>query len=168
MDDESLGLESRLERSTLSALRRAGWLPGRRVDLCAIVPPLEVQGYVPSPVVVDFLGSFSGLKVEPARETGPNFSNDEPLLVDPVGVGNRHRDESVTIGTVIQGSWFPVGWWLSYCHVFMNQEGAMAGYANGMVWNLGETLHEGLDLMISASRPLVCVYAPKGMKPWPR
>ena len=56
----------------------------------------------------------------------------------------------------------------SFCHVFMNQNGAMAAYANRMIWSLGRTPHEGLDLMISANRPLVCVYAPEGMPPWPR
>ena len=159
---------SRLEPSTVEALNLAGWYSGRRADLSAVVPLLELQGYAANPAAVKFLESFLGLKVEPANTAGPNFSNDEPLLVDPLGVGRRHHAESVAVGAEIGGSWFPVGWWLSYCHVFMNQNGAMAAYANRMIWSLGRTPHEGLDLMISANRPLVCVYAPEGMPPWPR
>lgn len=159
---------SRLEPSTVSALRLAGWRPERRADLSAVIPPLEAQGYMASPIIKEFLEAILGLSVEPACEVGPNFSNDEPLLVDPAGVGKRDRGEAAAIGTKIGGEWFPVGWWLSYCHVFMEQKGAVAAYANGMIWSLGGAPCEGLDLMISASRPLVCVYTPKGMKPWPR
>lgn len=168
MEDGWSDLESCLEHSTVSALRLAGWHPERRVDLTAVLSVLDEQGYTSSRIITDFLESFCGLKVEPARVAGPNFSNDEPLLFDPVGVGRRHQDESVMIGGELGGSWFPIGWWLSYCHVFMEHNGGMAAYANGLIWSLGSTPCESLDLMVSASRPLVCVYAPKGMKPWPR
>lgn len=128
---------------------------------------LEAQGYVPSLLATEFLESFRGLKIEPAQENGPNFINGEPSFVDAVGDGGRHQDESLVIGSVIGGSWFPIGWWLSYSHVFMRQDGALAAYANGLIWSIGSTPREGLDLMVSADRPLICVYAPEGMKRWP-
>lgn len=168
MGRESFDWSSRLEPSTFSALRQAGWHYDRNVDVSAVISSLEEQGYTSSPVIVQFLASIFGLKVESAREAGPNFSNDEPFLVDPAGVGARHRDEAIKIGVEIGGSWFPVGWWLSYCHVFMEHGGALAAYANGLIWSLGGTPDEGLDLMVSASRPLVCVYAPEGVPPWPK
>lgn len=167
MTGEPADFGSRLEPSTVAALLAVGWHPGRRVDVSAAVQALEAQGYTKSPVIVDFLESFGGLKIGPAREDGPNFSNGEPFLVDPVGVG-RHQDEAEAIGAAIGGSWFPVGWWLSYSHVFMDQEGALSACANELIWSLGSNPCEGLDLMVSANRPLVCVYAPKGRKPWPR
>lgn len=110
----------------MAALRLAGWFPGRCVDVSSDIRSLEGQGYVPSPVTTDFLASFRGLKIGPAREDGPNFISGEPFFVDAVGAGGRHQDEASVIGSVIGGSWFPVGWWLSYSHVFMRQDGAVA------------------------------------------
>lgn len=159
---------SRLDPATVSALRLAGWQPGRRMGIAEVVLPLELRGYFRSDVIDGFLESFLGLTVEPARAAGPNFVNGEPFIVDPMGVGKRHQDESVAIGAAIGGSWFPIGWWLSYSHVFMEREGALAAYANGLIWSLGNTPDEGLDLMVSATGPLVCAYAPEGMRPWPR
>lgn len=158
---------SRLEPSTTLALRRAGWHPGRDVDMADAFLLLKEKGYASSRVVAGFLETFAGLKVEPAVAVGPNFSNDEPFLVDPVGAGRRHRDEAMEIESILGGRWYPIGWWLSYCHVFMERLGAMSAYASGMIWHLGKTPFEGLDLMISANRPLVCVHAPEGAAPWP-
>ncbi|WP_176986380.1 SUKH-3 domain-containing protein [Streptomyces sp. 2231.1] len=56
----------------MAALRPAGWFPGRCVDVSSDVQSLEGQGYVPSPVTTDFLASFRGLKIGPAREDGPS------------------------------------------------------------------------------------------------
>jgi len=159
---------ARLNPTTVSALRLAGWYPGRHVDVSSDIRSLEAQAYIAHPAVVSFLESFQGLKIGPAREDGPNFINGEPFFVDAVGAGRRHQDESLAIGSTMGGSWFPVGWWLSYSHVFMRQDGALAAYANGLIWNIGSTPWEGLDLMVSADHPLLCVYAPEGMKPWPR
>ncbi|TKT00759.1 SUKH-3 domain-containing protein [Streptomyces lasalocidi] len=159
---------SGLKPETAAALRLAGWHPGRRIDVSSDARALEELGYVPSPPATEFLAAFGGLRIVPSREDGPNFVNGEPLLVDAVGVGRRHQDEAAVIASVLGGSWFPIGWWLSYSHVFMGQDGAMAAYANGLIWSLGQTTREALDLMVSADRPLVCVHAPEGVKPWPR
>ncbi|WP_411970434.1 SUKH-3 domain-containing protein [Saccharothrix longispora] len=168
MSREPVDFTSRLSLTTVSALRLAGWYPGRRVDVSSDVSSLEAQGYVSSSLATEFLESFQGLKIGPAREGGPNFLNGEPFLVDAIGVGGRHQGESSEIGSVIGGSWFPIGWWLSYSHVFMRADGALAAYANGLIWSIGSTPSEGLELMVSADRPLICVHAPEGMKPWPR
>jgi hypothetical protein len=167
VDEDALDWTSGLELSTTSALRRAGWYPGRDVDIAAAFVTLEEVGYALSPVAARLLRAISGLKVEPAVVAGPNFSNDEPLLVDPVGVGKRHRDEAVEIGSALGGDWYPLGWWLSYSHVFMESSGAMSAYADGLVWDLGRSPSEGMNLMVSATRPLVCVHASAGVKPWP-
>lgn len=123
--------------ATFSALRQAGWYPGRHLDVSSDIQSLEAQGYIPSPLATAFLESFRGLKIGPAREEGPDFIDGEPFFVDAVGAGGRHQDESSAIGSALGGSWIPLGWWLS-------------------------------DLMVSADRPLICVPAPEGTKPWPR
>jgi hypothetical protein len=133
----------------------------------AVSLALEEEGYVSSPVATRFLRAFSGLKIEPAVVAGPNFSNDEPVLVDPVGVGRRHRDESMEIGSVLGGDWYPIGWWLAYSHVFMESSGAMSAYADGLIWDLGRSPFEGLDMMVSVTRPLICLHASVDMTPWP-
>ncbi|MFD5823975.1 SUKH-3 domain-containing protein [Lentzea sp. NPDC060358] len=168
MAGEPVDFFSRLNPTTVSALRVAGWYPGRYVYVSSNINCLEAQGCTPSSAALCFLESFCGLKVGPAREDGPNFFNGEPFFVDAAGVGGRHQDESLAIGSAIGGVWFPIGWWLSYSHVFMREDGAMSAFANGLIWSVGNTPHEGLDLMVSADRPLICVHAPKGMKPWPK
>jgi hypothetical protein len=168
VSSERADFTSRLNPATVSALRLAGWFPERHLDVSSDIHSLEAQGYIPSPLATEFLESFQRLKIGPAREDGPNFINGEPFFVDAVGVGGRHQDESSAIESVMGGSWFPIGWWLSYSHVFMRQDGALAAYANGLIWSIGSTPCEGLDLMVSADRPLICVHAPEGMKPWPK
>ncbi|MFI1014864.1 hypothetical protein [Streptomyces sp. NPDC020965] len=51
------------------------------------IQSLEEQGYIPGPLATDFLESFRGLKIGPARMDGPNFINGEPFFVDAVGAG---------------------------------------------------------------------------------
>ncbi|MET7830577.1 SUKH-3 domain-containing protein [Streptomyces sp. NPDC005386] len=168
LGEDPADFASRSHPATVSALRQAGWYPGRHVDVSSDIQALEAQGYIPSSLATAFLASFRGLKIGPAREDGPNFVNGEPFFVDAVGAGGRHQDESVVMGSALGGSWFPVGWWLSYSHVFMRSDGAVAAYANSLIWSIGNTPYEGLDLMISAVSPLTCVHAPEGMKPWPQ
>lgn len=168
MGDNPANYVSQLNPTTVSALRQAGWYPERRIEVSADIRTLEMQGYIPSPAATAFLESFRGLRIGPAREEGPNFVNGEPFFVDALGAGGRHLDESLAIGSAIGGSWFPVGWWLSYSHVFMRGDGVLAAYANGLIWSIGRTPSEGLDLMVSADRPLVCVHAPAGQKRWPK
>ncbi|MER5971900.1 SUKH-3 domain-containing protein [Streptomyces sp. NPDC002055] len=167
MDAESQDPVLSLDPGTVAALEASGWHPGRRVDVSAEVQALEARGYVTSRTVLGFLESFSGLRVEPVNEQGPNFINGEPFIADPVGVGNRHQDEAVAIGSALNGAWFPIGWWLSYSHVFMERSGALVACANGLIWSLGDTPLAGLDFMVRADRPLVCVHAPAGVRPWP-
>ncbi|WP_206431715.1 SUKH-3 domain-containing protein [Streptomyces sp. ADI97-07] len=158
---------SRLPVATVASLEAAGWHAGRRVDVSDATRTLESYGYVTSPVVLGFLESLWALKVQPANEDGPNFINGEAFIVDPLGVGKRHRDEAVAISAALGGSWCPIGWWLSYSHVFMEESGAMVACANGLIWGLGDAPESGLDFMVRAHRPLACLHVPEGMKAWP-
>ncbi|GII55107.1 hypothetical protein Pth03_34960 [Planotetraspora thailandica] len=156
-----------LDPITADCLRSAGWHRGRRVDVSVAIRSLESQGYVAGRTIVSFLESLWGLRLDPANEEGPNFINGEPFIVDPVGVGRRHRDEADEIYSAIGGSWFPIGWWLSYSHVFMDQSGALVAFADGLIWRIGDNLLDGLRFMVQADRPLMCIHAPEGRKPWP-
>ncbi|MBA3531863.1 MAG: SUKH-3 domain-containing protein [Ardenticatenales bacterium] len=48
---------------TIETLRRAGWYPGRKIDISAYIDALEAEGYVVFPSVQAFLQEFSGLKL---------------------------------------------------------------------------------------------------------
>src|SRR5262249_19301571 len=57
-----LGLQV-LSRATLVLLSRAGWSPGRLVDIRAAKGRLSAAGYVVSPAAAEFLRSFGRLSV---------------------------------------------------------------------------------------------------------
>src|SRR5688572_9509946 len=48
---------------TSSCLRRAGWFPGRRIDIADYLPALEIRACASDAAVVPFLTEFGGLTV---------------------------------------------------------------------------------------------------------
>jgi SUKH-3 immunity protein len=156
------------DAEVVDALGRAGWRHDRHVEVGSVLAELDSCGYSSNSKFKELLESISGLKVQPVNEEGPNFVNGEPLTVDPVGVGVRHRRDVETIHDAIGGEWFPIGWWLSYSHVFLGSSGSMVALADGLIWGLGEGVLSGMRLMLLADRPLSCLYCPDGRKAWPR
>ncbi|WP_290054214.1 SUKH-3 domain-containing protein, partial [Amycolatopsis solani] len=69
------------------ALEHAGWRPDRSVDISAWDAELAGQGYRLHPVAAAALRSFGGLNLPPVNRAGPNFANDEPLVVGGGGGG---------------------------------------------------------------------------------
>ncbi|MFI5733905.1 SUKH-3 domain-containing protein [Kribbella sp. NPDC051587] len=146
----------------------AGWRQDRSIDISAWVAELDAQGYRVSEVAAQALSSFGGLSVGPAVIEGPNFSNDEPLTVDPVLAGSGHRALAEELERELGGNWYPFGEWLSYSSVFVRDEGWVVATGVGWIWELGRGVDDAIEFAVMASHPLEClkVLAP-GAKPWP-
>jgi hypothetical protein len=67
----------------------------------------------------------------------------------------------------VGGDYYPVGWWLSYSHVFVNRAGLMVANASGLVWELGPTPVAGLEMAVRAHRPLICLHSRPDQRAWP-
>jgi len=149
------------------ALENAGWNSRRSMDVRDVVAELVDDGFTPNSFAIGALKALLGLRIEPLNTSGPNFQNTEPLLVDPLGVGKRHRLEAVEVEKVVGETVFPFGWWLSYSYVYMTSSGKVVAFSSGLVWLLGETPEQGLDLAVRAQVPLTCIGAREGQRPWP-
>ena len=149
-------------------LERSGWTRDRSVDISAWQAELAAQGYRLSPVAETALRSFGGLTFEPVSATGPNFSNDEPLTVDPVLAGSGHVELARELTSELGGNWYPFGEWLSFSSVFVEDSGWVVATGLGWIWELGESVGDAITFALAADRPLKClrVLTP-GAKPWP-
>lgn len=152
----------------VGALEVSGWFRGRRADVGEVVAELAADGYRSNPYAISFLEALSGLRIEPLTTAGPNFVNAEPLIVDPGGVGRRHRPEAEEVESALGEEVFPVAWWLSYSYVYVTASARMVAFSAGLIWLLGDTPGQGLDLAVRASSDLVCIGYRAGQSPWPR
>ncbi|MGW4061189.1 SUKH-3 domain-containing protein [Amycolatopsis sp. NPDC004747] len=150
------------------ALNRAGWHPDRSVDISAWEAELAAEGYRLRPIAAAALRSFGGLSLPPVHRAGPDFTNDEPLTVDPVLAGSGHRELARELASELGGNWYPLGEWLSSSSVFVEDSGRVVATGLGWLWELGESVDEAVVFALTAHRPLTClrVVAP-GAPPWP-
>jgi SUKH-3 immunity protein len=151
----------------MEALKAAGWFPSRFVDVKDVVRDLVAEGYAPNPFAIGVLESLYGLHIEPVGTVGSNFENSDPLIIDPIGVGKRHRPEAFEVEEALHETIFPIAWWLSYSHLYVAASGKTIAFSSGLVWLLGQTPEEGLDLAIRAKGELICVGARPGQRRWP-
>lgn len=132
------------------ALREAGWFPGRQVDV-EKWSALEDGGYVFHDMAREILAGIDDLTITPVRETGPNFVNDDPFVVDPAeGWGSRGIAEDIE--DQFGGQYFPLGAWLSYSTVFVESSGRVVVAGFGPIWELGTTFEDALDLLVRSSQ----------------
>ncbi len=113
------------------------------------------------------ISTLYGLRVHPVDTESGEFINDDPLILKPE-LCRRHRSAAELIQKELGGNYVPLGWWLSSSYVFMEDSGRVVGYLGGLVWRLGESVEDALNLMVRADRPLVCGYVRPGRTPWPR
>ncbi|MER5217621.1 SUKH-3 domain-containing protein [Streptomyces sp. NPDC002838] len=156
-----------LRPDTLAALSVSGWRPHRCVSISHWIEPLADEGYRVHPLAEEVLATMGGLTIEPTNRVGPNFSNDEPFAFDPLAAGAGQRDMAVEVESVLGGTYFPIGEWLSYSSVFMESEGRVIATGLGWIWELGPTFEEALELAVFADRPLICLHSDPGLDPWP-
>jgi hypothetical protein len=152
----------------LQALRDSGWSPQRKVDAGPWLDSLRQEGYVPNSKAEEILTALGGLAIEPVNQSGPNFSNDEPFNFDPISAGGGQRDLALEIERVLGGNYFPIGEWLSYSSVFVEDGGKVVAAGLGWIWGMGATFEDALGMAICADRPLVCLHSDPGLEPWPR
>jgi hypothetical protein len=158
----------KMSAASLNAIRAAGWDENRNLDISDWVDLLAAQGYEINEPARRVLGAFGGLLVIPVNEVGPNFENGEPLNFDPIDAGFGHHLLAEELHDALSGNWYPIGEWLSFSSVFVNDAGWTVATGLGWIWELGRTVEEAIDLALLAHLPLVClkVLAP-GAEPWP-
>jgi len=146
-------------------VRRLGtWLPDRHL---LMVEVLDREGYRLSEVASRALREYGGLEIPPANENGPNFTNDEPLTVDPT-LGSGFYALAEKLANELGDDWYPFGEWLSYSSVFVSTSGWLVATGLGWIWEFGKSVEESIEFAIMAHRPLRClkVLTP-GAEPWP-
>jgi len=156
-----------LSHDLLGALRGSGWSPQRSVDVSHWLKPLEGEGYRVHPLAEEILVTMGGLSIEPVNRSGPNFSNDEPFTFDPIAAGAGQRAMAIEVESILGGTFFPIGEWLSYSSVFVESQGRVIATGMGWIWELGPTFEEALKLAVYADRPLICLHSDPGLDPWP-
>jgi hypothetical protein len=152
-----------LNPAARAALESQGWSGGRRTDVSAAIARLTDAGYAVDARMADVLASFAGIKVGPVVVRGVDFHNDEPLIVDPVGVGARNREECADLESRFGTRFCPLGWWLSRSHVYFGSSGLVVAALPGVVWHVGDTLGDAINFMLLADRPLVRLRSADGM-----
>lgn len=159
---------SKFSPPVLEELEAAGWGPDRAIDISAWVEELGPQGYHLSDVAARSLRSFGGLELGPINTEGANFSNDEPLNIDPILAGSGHFALAEELSRELGDVWYPFGEWLSSSSVFISASGHVVATGLGWIWALGEFVEDAIEFALMANRPLRClrVLTP-GAKPWP-
>ncbi|MDX3855796.1 SUKH-3 domain-containing protein [Streptomyces sp. AK02-01A] len=152
-----------LQPESRSALEAKGWSEDRQVDVSPVIERLTGAGYEINERMAEVLSSLSGLTLNPVVEEGIGFRNDEPLIVDPIGVGVRRLKEARDLEEWFKVPFCPLGWWLCRSHVYFSSEGLVVASAPGVVWHLGDSLPEAIDFMVLANRPLVRLWSMDGM-----
>jgi SUKH-3 immunity protein of toxin-antitoxin system len=149
-------------------LKSAGWTPGRKFDISDWVDELGDEGYRLTEVAAAALTSYGGLELGPINVHGPNFSNDDPLIFDPILAGFGHYVLAEELERELGGTWYPLGEWLSSASVFVDWNGWTVATGMEWIWELGSSVEEAVEFALMAHRPLVClrVLSP-GVKPWP-
>jgi hypothetical protein len=152
----------------IAELEAAGWIPDREFDISAWIEELRAQGYRMSDVAAAALRRYGGLEIGPINTEGPNFSNDEPLKVDPILAGSGHRVLALELERELGGDWYPFGEWLSFSSVFIDPSGWTVATGLGWIWELGTTVEDAIEFALMAQHPLRClrVLTP-GARPWP-
>lgn len=160
---------SRFSLAVRAELDRLEWSPDRSVSIVEWVAELGAQGYELTSVASEALTSFGGLSMGPVETMGPNFTNDEPLTVDPIAAGSGHRELALELEAALGGDWYPVGEWLSYSSVFVDGSGWFVATGLGWIWELGHSIEEAVEFALAANHPLKCLKVlTDGVEPWPK
>ncbi|GLZ11636.1 hypothetical protein Acsp04_18710 [Actinomadura sp. NBRC 104425] len=147
-----------------AALAAQGWTKDRSVDVSALIGRLEAVGFRVDDWMRGVLGSLVGIRVSPVNEDGVNFQNGDPFVVDPLAIGVRHFSEARELQDRFKVTFCPLGWWLCRSHVYFSTEGPVVASLPGVIWHVGSTLSEAIDMMLLGNRPLVRLLSEDGME----
>ncbi|NRQ30965.1 hypothetical protein HII36_03840 [Nonomuraea sp. NN258] len=156
-------LELRPAPESRAALVRRGWAEDRRVDVSGVLAALRSAGYRIDPVMEEVLSCLAGIEAGPVNVEGTGFKNDEPFVVDPLGVGLRHLREANDLAEWFGAPFCPLGWWLCRSHVYFTSGGLVVASLPGVVWHVGDTLSRAIDFMLLADGPLVRLWSMDGL-----
>ncbi|MGW4400238.1 SUKH-3 domain-containing protein [Amycolatopsis nivea] len=134
------------ERPSIELLTKAGWTPGREVDVSGYVHALERAGIEVFPGAIEFLREYSGLSVHWTRSSG--FPGDLQLSVarlienfDPRWVAiyaDRAGTELVPVGEASRG----------HLLVLVGEDGRWFGGFDDAFGELGDDFLSCLDELI--------------------
>ena len=160
---------TRFSAEVREELKNAGWTAARSVPLGDWIAELGGQGFRISTIAAEALGAFGGLSMVPVNTVGPNFANDEPLTIDPILAGSGHRELALELEASIGGNWYPIGEWLSFSSVFIEDTGWVVATGLGWIWELGPSIEEAIEFALMANHPLKCLRVlSDGAEPWPK
>lgn len=156
-------------RPVLVELSAAGWSRDREYDISNWLAELSNEGYRQSDVAMAALVSYGGLELNPINSEGSNFSNDEPLIFDPILAGSGHRVLAGELERELGGSWYPLGEWLSSSSVFVDTNGWTVATGMDWIWELGTSVENAIEFALMAHRPLICLRVLNpAADPWPQ
>jgi hypothetical protein len=137
--------------ATRQALARAGWTPGRQVDIGEWVGDLTAQGYYFSELAKEILKSFGGLAIRPVDVPEAIWAAD-PIVFDPVEAGDgmyqRYKPQEVLLGHRMA----PLASWGGESTILMLDDGKVVSDSSFGLQLLGNTFPEALDLALRRYR----------------
>jgi hypothetical protein len=152
-----------LHPQSLAALYAAGWTNSRRTDVSHIVSDLSAAGYTVDDYMTDILSSLNGIVVVPVPQAESFFANEDSLIIDPLGVGTRHRSEAKDLEEWFGYPFCPLGWWLCRSHVYFSADGVAVASLPDVIWLLGDSFESAVDFMLLGNRPLERLWSLDGM-----
>lgn len=143
----------------------AGWSENRREDVEDVEQALAGAGYELDENKLEALASLRGISVRlPTPQTMyAHFLNEDPFIVDPLGVGLRNITEARDLEGRLGFEFCPLGWWLCRSHVYFSTEGLTVAVLPGVIWRLGDTLDEAIEFMLLANAPLDRIESSDGL-----
>jgi hypothetical protein len=126
------------------ALREAGWLPGRSVDVTKWVQQLESVGYPVSPYARQVWAEFGNLNIRSLSSRVPKSS----LRVDPVDAGIDTVDEAQRLAVRLQATFAPLGMWSSQFRAYVGDQGRVVAVGPRSAWFLGDTIESALRFIV--------------------
>jgi SUKH-3 immunity protein len=127
-----------------TALREAGWIPGRSADVTKWVQQLESVGYLVSPYARRVWAEFGNLNIRSLPSRVPKSS----LRVDPVDAGIDTVDEAQRLGVRLQTTFAPLGTWSSQFRAYVGDRGRVVAVGPRSAWFLGDTIESALRFIV--------------------
>lgn len=137
---------ARVQEHAEAQLQRAGWRPGRRVNIDNAVAALRADGHAVWPDLLQLLEEFDGLTISTSR-------NHNPVVLDAAaataGIATDWvREYAGVIGAVLT----PIGEY-SHMTIYYNQNGAFYGGFDRDFGCLGHTVIEVVDHVLNTDPP---------------
>jgi SUKH-3 immunity protein len=127
-----------------TALRQAGWSPGRCIDVTTWVRQLGSVGYMVSPYARQVWAEFGNLNIKSVPSRVPGSS----LRVDPVDAGIDTVDEAQRLGRRLQATFVPLGMWSSQFRAYVSDRGRVVAVGPRSAWFLGDTIEIALRFIV--------------------